>query len=130
VALQLALHPEFNRFRGLAPSLERGISNALPLSIQRRMIVLLSGNRRFSKMPRGWFVPVKGSPAKERRNNVDKVVKDEKYKGKLRSFWQQDDHTGYNALIEGVGDDKIDDFLQEKDLKYEGEGAHAVEIID
>jgi hypothetical protein len=93
------------------------------------MILLLSGRGGFG-MPRGWFVPVKGSPAKERRNDVDRVVKDEKYKGKLRSFWQQDDHTGYNALIEGVGDDKIDDFLQEQDLKYEGEGAHAVEIID
>jgi hypothetical protein len=81
-------------------------------------------------MPRGWFVPVKGSPAKERKEEVRKVAEKPDYNGKLRSFWQQDDHTGYNALIQGVGEDKIDAFLQEKDLKYEGEGAHPVDIID
>jgi hypothetical protein len=81
-------------------------------------------------MPRGWFVPVKGSPAKERRDEVRRVVEHDDYKGKLRSFWQQDDHTGYNALIEGVGKDKIDSLLSEQDLKYEGAGHHPVEIID
>jgi hypothetical protein len=81
-------------------------------------------------MPRGWFVPVKGSPAKERRDQVKNVVEKKAYKGELRSFWQQDDHTGYNALIAGVGEDMIHALLKEDDLKYEGDGHHPVEIID
>ena len=80
-------------------------------------------------MPPGWFVPVKGSPAKERREQVKKVVEEPKYGGTLRSFWQQEDQTGYNALIEGVQANKIDELLEEAELKYEGEGCKRAEII-
>jgi hypothetical protein len=78
-------------------------------------------------MPRGWFVPVKGSPAKERRTEVENVVR--AYGGSLSSFWQQEDMTGYNALIEGVEPNRIHDLLNERELKYEGDGCKRAEII-
>jgi hypothetical protein len=81
-------------------------------------------------MPPGWFIPVKRSPAKERRQEVQETVEDGKYEGKLHAFWEGHGHDAYNALVEGVSEDKIQELLDEPKLKYKGSGHHRVEIID
>jgi hypothetical protein len=76
-------------------------------------------------MPPGWFVPVKGSPAKERKQEVVEAA--EKHDGKLHSFWQAHGDDDYSTLIEGVPDNKIQALLADPKLKAKS-GHHKVEI--
>jgi hypothetical protein len=79
--------------------------------------------RRRSAVPPGWWVPVRGSDGHARKDKIKNVLDRDKYKGVLHCFWrdEEDPESRYYALIEHVGDDKIDDLLREPDVNAYGE---------
>jgi hypothetical protein len=97
VALQLALHPEFNLFAGRSPSLKRGIWPPLLGEHPWRKIWLRNTQRR-SAVPPHWFIPVKASDAKARKGEVDNALK--KYgNSSLQSFWKTPDGQQLYAIV-------------------------------